>query len=204
MKRLLISAGMALSALFLIGCASNSGTAAPSASVAPIVNPDPSGTVDLLDGFEEGMYWQAVAGSWNSDDCSEDISESSDWASEGSTSALFEYHAGSAEKAANGGDKATFFCDSLVITDLTEYKDIVLDVNNTTSGTIDFVVVIQDTNWAWCQSAPQTLGNGVNKNVTFSLKDMNIPDPSAVHRMCVCLFQENDGPIAVDNIRLVK
>lgn len=171
---------------------------------APIVNPDPTGTVDLLDGAEEGVYWLAVADSWGNGDTSIDVGEYTKWASEGSTSLLLDFSASNPANAANAGDKATFFCDALAIVDFTEYKQVVLDINNPTGKAIDFVLVIQDTDWTWCQSAAQSLGAGVNKNVTFNLADLKIPNPTAVHRMAFCLFQEHDGPIYVDNIRLVK
>ncbi len=172
--------------------------------VEAINNPDPAGTVDLLDGVEEGVYWLAVGDSWGTGDTSTDISESTEWKSEGSTSMKLEYSAASPANGATGGDKATFFCDALAIVDLTEYTQVVLDVFNPTGAAIDFVLVIQDTNWTWCQSGAQTLGGGLNKNVTINLADLKIPDATAVHRMCICLFQEHDGPIYVDNIRLVK
>lgn len=171
---------------------------------AVINNPAPTGTVDILDGAEEGVYWNAVADSWGNGDTSIAVDEYTKWATEGSTSLMLDYSASDPKNAANAGDKATFFCDALAIVDFTEYKSVVLDINNPTAGPVDFVLVIQDTDWSWCQSAAQTLGIGVNKNVTFNLADLNIPNATAVHRMAFCLFQTNDGPIYVDNIRLVK
>lgn len=168
-----------------------------------INNPAPE-NFDVLDGFEEGLYWQAVAGNWGNGDTSISTDESTEFVTEGSTCGLFDYSASSPANAANAGDKATFFCDALAIVDFTEYKSVCLDIRNASKDKIDFVLVIQDTDWTWCQSEAQSLGVGDNMNVTFDLAALNIPDCTAVHRMAFCLFQEADGPIYVDNIRLVK
>ena len=204
MKRVIFSLTAAASLFALVSCATTGGTAKTAAadnSVPAINNPDPTGTVDLLDGFEEGMYW--TPSGWDND-AGFDADTTDEWASEGSYSGYFEFNAADPDAGATGGDKASFGCKSLLINDFTPYSAIYMDINNTTNEGIDLAFVVQDTNWAWCQANPQTLGPGVNKNVVIDLKALNIPDASAVQYLYMCLFQKVEGQILVDNIRLVK
>lgn len=199
---LLIAAGTA--ALFLAGCASTpkGGAEAVDDSVPRISNPDPTGEVDLLDSFEDGFTYWTHSGWENDAGVYADVTD--EWATEGSSAGVFEFNAAAPERADVGGDKASFGCKSLLFNDFTGYKKVYLDFNNKSSGPINMVFVVMDTNWAWCQSEVQTLGIGVNKNVIIDLEALNIPDVTAVQYLYICLFEEQDGKLLVDNIRLVK
>ena len=42
----------------------------------------PKAKADMLDGFEDGMYWRAVGSSWSDGDISSEVELSSDWKTE--------------------------------------------------------------------------------------------------------------------------
>ena len=176
--------------------------------IVPINNPEPLGLVEVLDGFEEGLYWLSASGL--DGDFGGDISIDADttdfWSSEGDYSCALVFASDMDEKS-----MATFGCDSLFFNDFTGYTDIYLDINNTAEEGLGFALAISDTGGVWCESTPIKLGPGMNRNVKISLDEMEIPDVSAVRYLYLRLFPKSTGElpnqiekIFVDNNRIVK
>lgn len=216
MKKVLAVLASAAVAVAMIGCASNDGAARSAGNDVPVINnPDPTGEIVLLDGFEEGMFWQAVGDSWDqwgSHNLSLDIDTTTDWATEGETAGVFEFDIAGPDTSC----QATFPCYSLEDTDITIYKEVVMDINNVSDTPLQVNFAIQDNQeWQWSKTETFTIGKGVNKNVTFSLVN-NITDGSdkpidaLIHGDSVAciMFQvvgENEGgQVYIDNVRYVK
>ena len=84
----------------------------------PINNPEPVGLVEVLDGFEEGLYWLSASGLDGDfgDDISMDADTTDRWSSEGDYSCLLVFAPGMDKKSV-----ATFGCSSLFFNDFTGY-----------------------------------------------------------------------------------
>jgi hypothetical protein len=184
-------------------------------AVATINNPDPTGEIELLDGFEEGNYWQAVGDSWDqwgSHNLSLAAETTDKWASEGTTAGEWQFDV----HAAGTSQQSCFFCDALADVDWTGAKYLVCDINNINSEPIQMNVAVQASDaWSWSQTAILTLGVGVNKNVMFDLCNgildgSNNAIPAIVgidqiKRGIIQVVGENKGgTIYIDNIRLVR
>ncbi len=174
----------------------------------PIDNPEPVGLVEVLDGFEEGLYWLSASGLDGDfgDDISMDADTTDRWSSEGDYSCVLVFAPGMDKKSV-----ATFGCSSLFFNDFTGYVDIYLDIYNPAEEGLGFALAISDTGGLWCESQAVKLGPGMNRNVRISLSEMEIPDASAVRQLYLRLFPKSTGDeqsriekIFVDNIRIVK
>lgn len=215
MKKMITIMTAAALVLAVTSCASTKKADAPAAdgkeTVACINNPDPTGNVELLDSFEEGNYWQAVGDTWDqwgAHNLSLEAETTDAWATEGTNSASWTFDVAGPDTS----KQACFFCDALIDVDWTGAKYLVADVNNINKEPISLSVAVQATDgWTWSQTAPITVGVGVNKNVMFDLvtgvgsKGTGIDGPEMIKRGIIQVVGENaGGTIYVDNIRLVR
>jgi hypothetical protein len=185
----------------------------------------PDGQATLLDGFEDGNYWQAVGDTWDKwgqHNLSLEANTYDQWATEGTTSGEWVFDKiplkGSPEwKAAKiadtGTPQATFFCDNLAIKDWTGVKYIVLDINNPNKDVIRLEFCSQTTdNWNWTQTKPKDVQPGVSTVVFDLSKDLDgvaaIPGMDQMKRAMftvVGIGEDGiDGKFYVDNIRIIQ
>ena len=225
--------GLILSLLIatLAGCET---TKVPEPEILPINNPAPAGKTFLLEGFEEGNFWEAVSDSWDkwgNHNYSLKTALTKEWASEGKSSAAWDFDAmmtiipenekkkkrppkksGSAPKQ---DYQATFVCNALLKNNWTPYESLAVDFNNLTGKPLRVNVAVQDgTEWKWTETEIFTLGPGENKNVIFSLTERLKSDGQEtsalvngdnIYCAAIQVLGENEGgKLLVDNIRLVK
>lgn len=229
--KVLLKAVFITSVLHLISCTS---TPPAPIEIPCINNPDPTGEVFLLEGFEEGNFWEAVAGAWDkwgNHNYSLRTALTKEWASEGKSSAAWDFDVMTTiipesekkkkrpPKKADSAPKqiyqATFVCNALLKNDWTPYGALAVDFNNLTGKPLRVNVAVQDgTEWKWTETEIFTLGAGENKNVTFSLTERlkndgqetsALVNGSNIYCAAIQVLDENEGgKILVDNIRLVK
>ena len=170
-------------------------------------------SVFLLDGFEDGLYWETVNESsldWSSPNMAEECFLSTEWSSEGKTSACLSF--GLMKKV----HQSSYACTKLFEPDWGKYREILIDFYNPTDQRITVNIAFQskeDWKWTVCKSA--ILEQGENKDVRFSLTE-NIRDNKntqcepiqAGNELYCALIQvignNKGGTLYADNFRLVK
>ena len=212
MKKIIAILSTAALLVAITSCASTKTEVAPATDAAAtdetvpcINNPAPKADVLLLDGFEEGNYWQAVGDSWDqwgAHNLSLEAETQEDWATEGSTGGSWVFD----EATSDSSKQACFFCDALAEVDWTAYKYIYIDVKNINSEPIEMGLAVQAGSWTWYQTEAQKLGIGENKNIKFDLGCITSADDKAlINRGIFQVLGENKGgTILVDNIRLAN
>lgn len=172
-----------------------------------INNAIPAGEIELLDSFEDGNFWQAEEGK----NFLYETEVTEDWYSEGSLSGIWSFNSIAKE------EEAFFYCDALSDRNWEGAKALIVDINNTTSKTIQLYLKIDSGKRPveHALTAPLALGSGINTNVYFDLEhfltdsDLNpilkIQEDSNVRKLTfVIKGKTKSGAICVDNIRLVR
>ncbi|MBE6353465.1 hypothetical protein [Treponema sp.] len=172
-----------------------------------INNPVPEGTIELLDSFEDGNFWQNST----DDGYSMETDLSSEWYSEGASSAKWNF------KAVPKTETAVYYCDALSDRNWEGAKAIILDINNTTSKTIQLYLKIDSGRRPveYAVTAPVAIGSGTNTNVYFDLEHQltdlegnsipQIQEITNVRKLSIILMgKTKTGSVFTDNIRLVR
>ena len=196
--------------IMLAGCASKPEQtetaaveeAAPVETVASYTELEmPAGEAVLMDNFEEGNFWYAVADSWDqwgSHNLSLTAELSSSWGTDGGTSLECVYDiAGPATSM-----QASFCCDQPLETDWTGAKFVVMDINNVEKHDVQLNVAVQATDgWTWTQSADLVFPPGEHLGV-FAID--SFAGLEAVKRMIINVTGENPGgTVLIDNYRVI-
>ena len=172
-----------------------------------------SSSTFLLDGFEDGNFWKTAADSkleWTSANMALECSLSTEWSSEGKTSACLTF------APMNKVHQSTYVCTELFEPDWGKYREILVDFNNTTDQKISVNIAFQNREtWEWTVCKSATLEKGENRDIRFSLSE-NLRDDKnrksepleAGNELYCALIQvignNKGGTLYVDNIRLVK
>jgi len=211
MKKLTTLATTALLAVALVGCASTGGAtkeaAAPAkdAAVAPAADAG-SGTVELLDGFEDGLYWALDSSAKDGVGC--DLTADKG-VTEGANALQFDF---------NATTWAVVSCNSLAITDWTGAKAFEFDVFNAGSKPVSMGMCLMDGNkWEWQQTpaiviepGQQTFKAGLTDGTFLTSAGglHAIPAPNGVEKIAFVAIAihkaEEASTVYIDNIRLVK
>lgn len=171
-----------------------------------VTNELPSGDVVLLDGFEEGNFWLSVGDAWDqwgSHNLSLDAETTEDWATEGTTSAKWTFDIATAETS----KQASFYTNSLIETDWTEVKYLVIDVYNPNDFTMYLKGNVQDgIAWAWSSTDVVEIPAGsIVHNVAFDFTKNGISDAEQIACCIIDVCDENPGgSFYVDNIRIIR
>lgn len=162
----------------------------------------PTGTLSLVDDFEDGLFWQAIEDSFNDGDCSSDIDISEEWYTNGPSSLKCVYKSAGSNKY----EKSGFLCEgaSLLDSDWHGAKMILFDVNNPNDYDIDIMIVTQaGENWeAWNQTNAFKCKAGTVTPVYFDLSTQQHLE--IVNRVIIYLSGDApaDGYFLVDNIQI--
>ncbi|MBP5752821.1 MAG: hypothetical protein J6W60_08195 [Treponema sp.] len=167
----------------------------------------------LLDGFEDGNFWKTVADSsleWSSSNMAEECSLSTEWSSEGKTSACLSFG------IMNKVHQSSYACTELFEPDWGKYREILIDFYNPTDQKITVNIAFQTKeNWKWTVCKSVVLEKGENRDVRFSLienirdnKNTQCEPIQAGNELYCALIQvignNKGGTLYVDNFRLVK
>ncbi len=194
--------------LMFSGCASKpEEAAAPVQEAAAAETPSyvelamPSGEAVLMDNFEDGNFWYAVADSWDqwgSHNLSLTAELSKSWGTDGGTSLECVYDIATADTS----KQSSFCCDQPLETDWTGAKFIVFDINNVEKQDVQLNVALQTTDaWTWSQSADLIFPPGEHLAV-FAVDAF--AGLEAVKRMIINVTGENPGgTLLIDNYRVI-
>jgi len=177
-------------------------TAAPEEAAPAYVELElPAGEVVLMDNFEDGNFWYAVADSWDewgSHNLSLTAELTTSWGTDGETSLECMYDIAGADSS----KQASFCCDQPLETDWTGAKFAAFDINNLENHDIQLNVALQTTDgWTWSQSADLIFPPGEHLAV-FAID--SFAGLEAVKRMIINVTGENPGGIVlVDNYRVI-
>lgn len=206
MKKTLLVFTAACAALMMVGA---SAFAKPKkqkkVKAVTVENAMPEGEVTLLDGFEEGNFWLAVGDSWDqwgSHNLSLEAEDTTEWFSEGTTGAIWTYDIATE----NTSCQASFYTNSLIETDWTGVKYLVLDVYNPNPETIGMKASTQNgVDWVWSSTDDVEIPSGITKNVCFDFTVHGIGEAQQIACCIIDVTGENKGGfIYVDNIRIVR
>lgn len=129
-----------------------------------INNSVPQGSLVLLDGFEEELYW-AADGEYKTDDYSSYVQISEEWASYGSNSLQVELNPVPQKSF------ASFSCESLITKNWANAEFIICDINNTTQNPLYVIAEVQGGREHNVSVTKEVaIGIGVNTNVCFDLR----------------------------------
>ncbi len=161
----------------------------------------PAGEVVVMDNFEEGNFWYAVADSWDqwgSHNLSLTSELSSSWGTDGGTSLECVYDIAGADSS----KQASFCCDQPLETDWTGAKYVAMDINNLEKFDVQLNVAVQATDgWTWTQSADLLFPPGEHLAV-FAID--SFAGLEAVKRMIINVTGENPGgTVLIDNYRVL-
>lgn len=168
---------------------------------------------DMLDGFEDGMYWRAVGSSWSDGDISSEVELSSDWKTEGSNSLKCSF-----EQTPEAGGHATFITEAPAIVDVSPYEAWLTDIYNPLDVPIQVSFSLSTgASWEWHESKCFDVPPGVTKDLKMeffvnALKcassnwefTANLADSDDVRRVAVKVIipGNKEGCIYIDNLRL--
>lgn len=161
----------------------------------------PAGEAIVMDDFEEGNFWYAVADSWDewgSHNLSLSAELTDNWGTEGPTSIEFMYDLAGPESSM----QSSFCCDQPLETDWTGAKFAVFNINNLESFDVQLNVALQNTDgWVWSQSADILFPPGEHLAVFAIDSFVGLED---VKRMIINVTGENPGgTLLVDNYRVI-
>ena len=181
-------------------------------NVSAIHNQLPEGEVELLDGFEEGNFWQAgsLSVEKKDNDRSIDADLSEEWASEGMASLEMKF------ASLSPMEEAYFFCEGLLDSNWEGASYFVADFNNTLSKSITLYVATKGKkSGEWSRTEEVTLGVGENTNVMFDLKNSitdengtalpELAESNAIGQAYIVVKGKAPaGSLMADNIRLIR
>ncbi|MCR5218519.1 hypothetical protein [Treponema sp.] len=211
MKKLVKTSLLIASSALLLSCASGKHQAVIETEdevfAIAINNPVPEGDIELLDSFEDGNFWQNSL----EDGYSQETELSTQWYSEGASSGEWNF------KSVPKTENAVFYCDALSDRNWQGAKAVILDINNTTSKTIQLYLKIDSGRRPveYAMTSPVAIGSGTNTNVYFDLEhnltDLegnplpSIQEASNVRKLSVVFMgKTKSGSVYADNIRLVR
>ena len=188
----------------------NSYTKIDEDSILAITNQEPDGEVYTLESFEDGNFWYAQGEENPLSYSSTSAAVTEQWYSSGSYAGEWSFKSSSSKKP------ASFVTDAPLITLWSDYRYLVLDVNNTSSSPLVLKVTLQSGDGKYTDSYELhnvTIGKGINTNVIFDLVNGVILNGNPVHGigeedLSKVIFEViNDtkgGTIYIDSIRLIK
>ncbi len=166
----------------------------------------PAGEVSSLDSFEEGNFWLAVGDSWDqwgAHNLSLEADTTEDWSTDGTTSAVWTYDIATADTS----KQASFYTNSLVETDWTGVKYLVVDVYNPNDYALQLKGNVQNgVDWAWSSSEKVEVPAGsIVQNLTFDFTTNGIAFAEQIACCIIDVCEENPGgTFYIDNIRIVR
>lgn len=165
MTKTLEAASIFIAAAVTAACVSTTGNSGlgTAETTFPINNPAPEGTLELLDGFEEENFWQAMDGA-KGGGYSIDTDTTEEWSTEGDFCAQWSF-----AKIPEGAE-AAFTTENPAQKDWTHAKALTADINNTCQNPLAVAI---ETQGGPCHIASRTqevlIGIGENINVYFDL-----------------------------------
>lgn len=178
-------------------------------SVLAINNPLPEGSINLIEDFEDGMFWYADGISEDSD-YSIGTALETEWFTSGETSGTWSF------ARIPEGCAASFSCNNLPEKDFGEASFLLCDINNTSDEAVSLYAEFEtgDTHEK-SSTAPVLIGIGENINVMFDLKhgilDANannvyeITDAADVRVISFKIQgKAKAASIGIDNIRVAR
>ncbi len=179
--------------------------------VIAINNQEPEGEIYTLESFEDGNFWYGEGEENPELDSAFSASLSEDWFTAGAYSGKWEF------KTTSSNHHASFITDAPIISNWTDVKYLVADINNTSNSVISLKlkIITNDGNFTDIYETQSiNLGIGHNTNViydlTHDLKLNNqttnvIIDAESIYKVVFEITNTTKGGVIyIDSIRLVK
>ena len=177
--------------------------------ITAINNSVPDGEIELLDGFEDELYWFAD-GETKSDDFSISAEITEEWSNDGTSSCKMTFSK-TPEKFTS-----SFSCESLLDKNWEGVKLLTADFNNTSGKPVELFLEIQSgNNHCITRTGTVELGAGENTNVYFDLlhelinsdgeRVSGIIDDNDVRAISFRIIgKHSGGTVYMDNICIIR